>query len=248
MFEAIRSKLVGAWRGLRSRGLVSLFLFELVVVTLGVLAAQGLAAWVGERALQNEVEKEAERLRFEASRARHTADVWQAALPCFEERIDLLVGAASDPTLRGKLGEPDLQMPRILNYTIGEFSLDIEREFRARYGDQSTDRFALIINSTERARAASRSIADEWATFGYLEADMGELDALDRAAMRAAGVRLKHLFRRMSSLHKGIEETVARMGIDPVGSGDVLAIPDNPVESCEEIWRNGHIWHVEEGA
>ena len=43
MFEAIRRKLIGAWRDLRSRGLITLFFFELLVVTLGVILAQAAA-------------------------------------------------------------------------------------------------------------------------------------------------------------------------------------------------------------
>ena len=49
VFEAIRKKLVGAWRDLRSRGLVTLFFFELLVVTLGVLLAQAVADWAANR-------------------------------------------------------------------------------------------------------------------------------------------------------------------------------------------------------
>ena len=61
MFKAIRSRLVGAWTDLRSRGLVTLFFFELFVVTLGILLAQGLADWASDRADNREMEAARER-------------------------------------------------------------------------------------------------------------------------------------------------------------------------------------------
>jgi hypothetical protein len=56
MFEAVRSRLVAAWKDLHARGLPSLFLFELVVVTLGVLLAQAVAGWAARQSAFDDME------------------------------------------------------------------------------------------------------------------------------------------------------------------------------------------------
>ena len=69
MFAAVRERLVGAWRRLREGSLAKLFLFEFVVVMLGVLAAQAVAEWAGERAEDRRLASAMERARYDLANA-----------------------------------------------------------------------------------------------------------------------------------------------------------------------------------
>ena len=81
MFEAIRRKFVGAWREVRSRGFVSLFFFELIVVTLGVLLAQGVADWDNRQSQFAEMEEARARADLEMGDAAAVSQAWKRLGP-----------------------------------------------------------------------------------------------------------------------------------------------------------------------
>lgn len=239
MFRIVRNW----WHSGRGKVTLRLFLFELLVVTLGVMLAQGISNWVGARQQQDQVVKEANRLRFEAARARHVSKVWRAAIPCLRDRVNLLVRAAR-PDSSIRLEKRDLQMPNGGTYSVEPIFDDVERAFRDRYGDELTDTYAILVATTLNTKDAATEMISQWATFGYLDPELGAPDNFDRAAMRAAGVRLRWLLDRMEARQERIDQIGRQLGVTPVGSGKALLIPDNPVTNCAEIWRNGHIWHV----
>ncbi|MEQ7874085.1 hypothetical protein ABDK56_08770 [Sphingomonas sp. ASV193] len=221
-----------------------LFAFELTVVILGVLIAQGLANWAGQRQQDAGVAKEAARLRFETGRARNAAQVWQAAIPCLRARVDQLLHAATAGTLEPPLTVRDLAMPKVGTYSVEPFNADVERAFRDRYGDTVDDIYGGIMNNGATIKSMPQELSAAWSAFGYLAPDMGAPGPADRAAMRAAGLRLRWLLDRMAMLQGRIEGDARKLGIVPLGSGNALSIPDVPVTSCAEIWRHGHIWHA----
>mgnify|MGYP003575394822 CR=1 FL=1 len=95
LFEAIRRKLVGAWRDLRSRGLVTLFFFELPVVTLGVILAQAVADWAANREDMAAMEKARARANLEMGDAAFVAQLWKKLGPCIDSEIDMILRSAS---------------------------------------------------------------------------------------------------------------------------------------------------------
>lgn len=237
MFQAVRKW----WSSGKAGSAVRLFLFEFSVVVVGVLAAQSLANWVTDRELRRQVEEESRRLRFEAGRARHTALVWKAALPCMQAQADRLVRiAGQDP--RPALQDTEIRRPNWLLYSVEPFTPGVEQAFRARYGDDLHDQYYLLMSLTQFTNKVSQDIAEQWAIFGFLAPDMGQLSASELAAIRAGGVKLRWLLRSMQDRQESIYRVSERMGIAPISSGNTLIIPDTPVTDCAEIWRNGQIW------
>jgi len=237
MFHAVRQW----WSGGRGKVTARLFLFELVVVTLGVMLAQGLSDWNSNRSIQRQVEEERARLDFEVGRSYQAALVWKAAIPCLRDRVDLMLRAVSTDA---NLQPADTEFPRSGAYSVEVISGDMARPFRDRYGSERTDIYALAINTGEAIDATVADIRSEWAKFELLGTDVGALNDADRATLRSAGVRIRWLLRLLADRQVRIEEIAQQLGIKPIGSGKALAIPDVPIRQCAEIWRNGHIWHV----
>lgn len=94
MFAAITNRIT-SWRRLvwsaearrKLRHLVGLFLFEFVVVLLGVLAAQQLQVWVQDKEAHQRMLAEQARARVETARALQAARIWQVAGPCIDQRM-----------------------------------------------------------------------------------------------------------------------------------------------------------------
>ena len=112
MFQAVRRW----WRSGRRKNATRLFLFEFLVVVVGVLTAQGLADWVSERSEARAVRAENARIRYEIGRARQNARVWIAAIklsrlsctPSVRARASVLVSAsarARSPRCRSSCSE-----------------------------------------------------------------------------------------------------------------------------------------------
>ena len=91
MFHTVRRW----WGNERGKVTTRLFLFEFVVVVVGVLTAQALASWVTDRVEQRAVNEEDERVRYEIGRTRQVARVWSASVPCLVERVESIARQAS---------------------------------------------------------------------------------------------------------------------------------------------------------
>jgi hypothetical protein len=237
MFRTVRHW----WGSGRGKVTARLFLFELLVVIVGVLIAQGLANLVGDRATQRQVRDERARLDFEVGRTRHASQVWRAAIPCLRKRVDAMIDAVESGS---SLSERDVAMPGGGYYTVEPLSDDIARPFRDRYGADRTDTYFL-------ANAVSHKVGDhiyearqEWAKFGLLTLGSGRLSEIDRAELRSAGIRLRWLLTTIDSQSGSLDELGQQLHIGPIGSGKALATPDTPAGSCDEIWRNNSIYHV----
>ena len=82
MFRTVRHW----WNDGRGKITVRLFVFEFVVVVVGVLVAQALANWVQGRAAIREMEQAKARSAHEIAQSLEVALIWQAAVPCLRER------------------------------------------------------------------------------------------------------------------------------------------------------------------
>jgi hypothetical protein len=239
MFQTVRHW----WTGGRGKVTLRLFAFEFVVVVAGVLVAQGLANWASERALRQQAEEEEQRIRYEIGRSRQAVKVWRVAIPCFRERVDLMLRAAQTGT--PQFSEADLIVPKAGAYTVEPISPDMDRPLRDLVGANLADFYSGIIGMSGNIKARRADLNDEWAKFGLLTATDGPLGDSERATLRAAAVRIRYLLTYLDKNYAALDAQGARFGIRPIGSGVELTIPDNPVASCDEIWRNHDIFHHE---
>ncbi|HQR40536.1 MAG TPA: hypothetical protein PLF26_19290, partial [Blastocatellia bacterium] len=75
--------------------LAGLFVFEFVVVLLGVLAAQAVADWAEDRRLAHEADVQFEQARQQAILAASVQKYWANVGPCLIERARTVASAAA---------------------------------------------------------------------------------------------------------------------------------------------------------
>ena len=240
MFQTVRHW----WGSGRGKVTARLFVFELLVVVIGVLIAQGLASLVGDRATQRQVSEERMRLDFEIGRTRQASRGWIAAVPCLRERVDALIDATG-PSSR-TLSESDVAMPGGGYYTVEPLSADIARAFRDRYGADRTDAYFLANSVSHKVGDHIYEARQEWAKFGLLTLGQAKLNESDRAELRGAGIRLRWLLGTIGSQSRSMDDLGQQLNIGPI-AGNTLGIPDTPAARCEEIWRNNNIYRVARG-
>lgn len=234
MFAAVREKLVGAWRRLREGSLAKLFVFEFVVVMLGVLAAQWIADWARERDAMKEMEiarLEAERT---ASRSLKVALGYRDLIPCFEDQMRSVMRASNGD---GELDPKRLERPsmRIMpSYQVDNATMTrIER----RYG---TDYVQFLEVMSDQALTFERrmdSVHQAWRSFALLDPRNGTPNANDYGEARMAAAEiLTHL--------RGIEINVGNV-IDYGERFDVTPVENldgHYAKDCDEMWESGEMF------
>ena len=212
MFEAIRSKLVGAWKDLRERGLVTLFFFELVVVTLGVMLAQGVANWASEREELSAMEEARARADLEMGDAAEVGQLWTAMSPCLVEEIDTIlraaaVGEAVDPAL--------LRRPDVFISTVMPLSEQNKLLIRDRYGDDAAYNYDRMQRLTVRLDTKAEEIIDLWGQFALLDRKLGEVGAADRHSVRETAAAIRANLDSIENIADGIVGMAKRMQLQP---------------------------------
>jgi hypothetical protein len=248
MFRAVRdssAKAGALFHGYRLQRTARLFIFELLVVIVGVLIAQGLANLVGDRATQRQVSEEHSRLDFELGRSRQTSEAWRVAIPCLRKRVDALMDASESG--RSPLLERDIAMPGGGYYMVEPISSDIARPFRDRYGADRSDIYFLANETSHRIADNIYEARQEWAKFGLLSLGPGRLNEIDKSQLRAAGIRVRWLLKTIDSQAGAMDELGRQLGIAPIASDNAIEILGTPVSNCDEIWRNNSIYHVVRG-
>ena len=220
MFQAVRKYFTSSRLALderklrRARRLAALFLFEFVVVVLGVLAAQMLQEYFADARAQREVAATVERARREAAGFRATSEYWLAAAPCLDRRMDELMRAAAGGVDRPELHGPRPRMPLSASTPWSEATMNAARQI---YGDEEVSvYFALHIMAAKMAED-SHELAGDWALLGLADPRLGPVSREDRINARLAAARMRG---RLASI--GI---TARHG---VLSAERLAIPTDP--------------------
>ena len=234
MFAAIRSKLAGAWTDLRSRGLVTLFFFELVVITLGILLAQGLADWASDRAADREMEAARERALRDIGSAAYNINLWSDVSPCFESHMHDLMSAAAG-------GEPistqRLERPSIGAITMTEVEAGVLRRITKRHGEVEADEIHRAARQIARIQERREAIADAWQAFVRLDPRHGNVSASDRDAVRASAAEIISLLRGLE-----INGRYLLIGAERVGASPIKAEEGRPVASCAEMWATGNTY------
>lgn len=237
MFHAVREW----WKGGSGKVALRLFLFEFLVVVVGVLTAQALASWVADRAEQRAVSEEDKRVRYEIGRTRQVARIWSAAVPCLVERVERVARQAStaDP-----IDADELKVPRFIGYTVEPYSSDMNREFHDRLGNERVDNYAVVTSASVTMVNTYRDVRRGWDRFALLDPSLGPSSGADRATVRDVAVQLRSQLDLIRASAEMVESTAAGLEIPPLTSdADFGAVM--PVTSCSEIWKAGRIWREE---
>ena len=234
MFQSVRHW----WHEGSGGRLARLCAFEFMVVVAGVLTAQALANWVSDRSERGAVRAENERIRYEIGRARQNARVWMAAAPCLEGRVEGIIRKASSEE---GLNPDELKLPEVIGYTIGPISPDIDRAFRSQYPVAIVDTYGSTSSASTMIVEIYRNVRRDWDRFALMDPDLGPSSAADRATVRDIGVQIRSQLRRLQAQAQSIEQSAARLRIDPLTSGAAVG-KAAPIKECSEIWRTGRIW------
>ncbi|HET9337207.1 MAG TPA: hypothetical protein VFO12_12465 [Sphingomicrobium sp.] len=234
MFHTVRRW----WGNERGKVTTRLFLFEFVVVVVGVLTAQALASWVTDRVEQRAVNEEDERVRYEIGRTRQVARVWSASVPCLVERVESIARQAST---NGPVDVAELKPPRFIGYTVEPLSPDMNREFHDRFGNERVDNYTVVASASATLLNTYRDVRTGWNRFALLDPALGRPSAADRTTVRDVAVQLRSQLDLIRTAAEMIETTAAGLDIPPLKSdADFGAV--EPVTNCNEVWRAGRIW------
>lgn len=228
MFKAVRdgSGRSGAvFRSHRLRRTTRLFLFEFIVVLLGVLAAQMLQGWAAKRQSRENARSAVAHLRREASQMLAISHFWQRVAPCLEAHVGNIAIAASqgrDMTAQ-EIGRPALPSPDVTHWDQTTFLAA-----RSSYGEGVAQAYQDLDGQAEIIDSIDQEIAQQWAAFALLESDMGEPSAADRANVRLAAMKVRTEIRVQQIKVAETERIASNLGVhraewaDSVGAGDLV--------------------------
>ena len=181
------------WLGkVRTRRWARLFLFEFLVVLLGVLSAQALAAWLGDRAER----ARAERVKLALDTQLHTQALEIAqrvrSSACFHHRLDLLrrdLSAEREPSVQ-------IYPPFGRNFSGIAWEGDTPALILEHYGSETATRYEVANRLLQRnARSVERE-AQAWTGFSRLTNQFGSPTPQDFAAAKEDWLiaeRMNHL-------------------------------------------------------
>ena len=229
MFQAVRHW----WHSGRGQHTVRLFVFEMVVVMIGVLAAQQIQSWAQKRAALKEVESLHQQLWHDFSVYRTIAQINQAAIPCFEQRIDQILTAAGTSTPF----DPALLTPaRLVGMGSDEISPENFILLRERYGNSVYDRVGSMEFNLKHYDEATRSLNRGWYKFERLDPRYGRFGEADRSAARDAATNIRSDLADLEESARLIQLITGELGISTNARSGM-----KPVGSCAAIWRSGNV-------
>ena len=214
------------WGGGRGKLTARLFVFEFVVVVVGVLAAQALANWVGTRA-----EREAGRRLFAdategARQLDRTLGYWQRFAPCLRSHVASISRAAANAgSMTGDaIGRPAVPSPPEPQFSADDWGrialVATPEQVQSLRGLQAT---ASIHN------AYASEMARQWSTFRLLDPSLGAALPEDRSRVRAAAMQVDSTLRWMMHRRMGNPADFQPLGL---GSTPIDPVLLPRVDSC----------------
>jgi len=227
MFRAVREW----WRSGKGQDTARLFVFELVVVMIGVFAAQQVSSWADKRAAINQVEGVHDNLFHSFGTYRAIARANRVAIPCIDDRVDLILGIAAS----GRAAEPELLAPaRLLGMAPDEISPQDTQLLRERYGDRVADTIGSVEFNLRTMERSGAELDRLWLKFQRLNQAHGQVSDADRSSARETGVEIKG---SLYALRKSNDFLLTQLGkLDLPRRPD---IPIRPVADCDQMWRSG---------
>lgn len=198
MFQAVRdffgtahgstARLGATLRTERARRVARLFLFEFVVVVLGVLAAQLLQTAAQNRQARNDARLSLERSETEWAQMRAIGSYWVAVAPCLENHVTRIARNAADG--RGmsvaQIGRPALPTPVATPWSDATILAA-----RRAYGEDAYERYTELRTQGRLIAAYNSQFASDWAILSLLDPTFGNPSSMDRANVRLAAIRLR---------------------------------------------------------
>jgi hypothetical protein len=228
MFRAIRD-----WQANRKlRRWAGLFLFEFVVVMVGVLAAQGLQNWANQRSAASRMEEARARTLRELSDNLAYAQAWTSAIPCLDQRMQEVMRRASAGSL-----DPGLSnRPRLAPFILSAMDDESELLMRSRYGNRHVDQIKVMQANLLMASDTLTSIVESWGRLSLADPQLGSVSDADRGQARLAAADIRAQLRGMNFL-LGHTLGLSRAANVRIHSDDRF----RPATSCDEVWRTGEI-------
>jgi hypothetical protein len=227
MFRAVRQW----WSRGRGKVTARLFLFEIVVVMVGVLLAQGLQQAMADRSAHRHMVEERVRAREQLSGAHMMFRVWEAAVPCLDARMSqIMAGGGADAKL---LRRPIFPVPSYL--PPDQQSLLLIGDL---FGQDERDLYIAIADNVANLQDRSGRIIDSWGRFDLLDPANGVPTADDRADVRRAAADIKAQLKSLKFSTMIARKRLERLQIPAF----VRERPwTGPAQSCDAIWNNGNL-------
>ena len=227
MFRAVRRW----WQSSRGKETSRLFVFELTVVMIGVLAAQQVSNWASNRSQMQEVEGLHGDLVDSFAIYRNFADSYDVAIPCYRQRAEQIMNfAATGKPIDARL----LKFAPILLMGPDEISPEDYRLLRARYGAKERGWIGSVEFNLKATESNGRALEGQWNDFQRLNPEHGPVSAEDRAAARDAAVKIMGHLAALQKSADFIQQLTGLMGISAKPEARL-----KPVKSCAEMWRAG---------
>jgi len=227
MFRAVREW----WLSGRGKHTARLFGFELTVVMIGVLAAQQASNWAEKRGALKQVEGLYRDLYHSFDIYRAIAAANRVAIPCLDERVDLILQLAND---EGDI-DPDLLSPApLMGMAPDQISPENEQLLRERFGDSTADKIGSVQFNLATAERSGSEIERRWFEFQRLNPKHGPVSDADRSAVRATAMQIKG---SLFALHKSSDTLLRLMALLEVPHRPAVTI--RPVTTCDQMWQSG---------
>ena len=189
MFKAVRdsgTKAGALFRSHRLQRTARLFLFEFVVVLLGVLAAQMLQDFAADRRSRGDATFAYNQLQQNIANLKAIGDFWDRSAPCLIDHVQMIGNAASGGRMlpAKAIGRPALPTPEFTEWTESTRAA-VER----RFGQQAVADHDSVGQQAQIILGFNRELASDWSVFPLLDERLGTPSPEDRANVRLAAAR-----------------------------------------------------------
>jgi hypothetical protein len=219
MFQAARSW----WKSGRGQRTIRLFSFELTV-----------SIWAQKRSSLSQVEGVKNDLLYNFEIYRRIAASHRAAIPCFRQRVDLILEKVGD---RQPIESLLLRPSALAGMAPDQLTGENELLLRERFGDSTADKIGSVEFNLRTSDEATHQIGQLWFQFQRLDQSHGAVSDADRAAVRDAAVRILGQIEALESSAEMIERLTTELGIRSKARAGL-----GPATSCDEVWRTGHAY------
>lgn len=230
MFAAVREKLVGAWRKLREGSLAKLFVFEFVVVMLGVLAAQAVADWAERRNAIARMEEERRAFLEVFARIVPIAEGWKVAAPCLDERMTGIMQAASSGQ---QVGSGYLRRPALYGLNIDPIGKESFLLLTRQYGEAEASEISRVARNVPNLDTRITALVEDWKAMSLMDPANGEISEGDRLEVRKAASAGKAHLVAININADNLLDSARILGVE----ADRLAA-GQPIADCAELWRS----------
>ncbi len=206
MFHAIRMW----WMDGRGKLTARLFLFEFVVVVLGVLVAQGVAEWAAQRSEIAAMERAKARLDRDIRIGRATVEAWLIAMPCLDSQLDEVMREAGG---NSQINPAVVDRPAFRAMKVQPLTSESGLLLIDRYGADKAQLYSTLQDRSERITFLANNAAERWMTLIVLDPRFGGVREGDRVNARAAASEIKSSLLSLAISSRGFIEEWGRLGL-----------------------------------